>query len=326
MMKRLLFLVLIAISGPARAGDLTLVQTIPLENVDGRIDHFALDSGRHRLFMAALGNDTVEVIDLSSQKRERTLTGFGEPQGIAIGVAVNRMAIANGKDGVCRVFDAETLRPTGTVDLQDDADNVRYEASSRLFWVGHASGALAAIDAEKNQILADIPLKAHPESFQIETLGSRIFVNVPGSREVAVIDRERKALIARWPLKEASSNYPMALDEPHRRLFIGCRSPAKMLVLDTGSGHVVASVDIVGDTDDIWFDQVGRRVYVSGGEGFVTVISQTDPDHYAVAGKIPTAAGARTSFFDPSSQSLYVAVPHRLTRKAEVQVYSAGGR
>ncbi len=96
MMKRLLFLVLIAISGPARAGDLTLVQTIPLENVDGRIDHFALDSGRHRLFMAALGNDTVEVIDLSSQKRERTLTGFGEPQGIAIGVAVNRMAIANG--------------------------------------------------------------------------------------------------------------------------------------------------------------------------------------------------------------------------------------
>ncbi len=310
----------------ARADDLTLVQTISLEGAGGRIDHFALDSAHHRLLLAALGNDTVEVLDLARLKRERTLSGFGEPQGIAVGTAVNRILIANAEDGVCHLFDAETLNKTGTVDLKDDADNVRYDAATRLFWVGHASGGLAAIDAEKNQVVADIKLPAHPESFQMETKGARIFVNVPNAHEVVVIDREKNAVMARWPLKDASSNFPMALDEAHHRLFIGCRNPAKMVVLDTESGGTVASVAIVSDTDDVWFDQARQRVYVSGGEGFVTVISQTDSDHYAVIGKIPTASGARTSLFDSESRNLYVAVPRRLTQRAEVRVYHAGHR
>ena len=312
---------LFVLSCVAWAGDLALVQTISLEGAGGRIDHFSFDSARHRLFLAALGNDTVEVLDLAQQKRERTLSGFGEPQGIAVGAAINRVLVANAKDGVCHLFDAETLTKTGTVDLKDDADNVRYDPATKLFWVGYASGALAAIDAEKNQVVAHIKLTAHPESFQMETKGARIFVNVPKAHEVAVIDREKKAVVVRWPLKEASSNFPMALDESHHRLFIGCRNPAKMVVLDTESGGVVASVSVVSDADDIWFDPVRQRVYVSGGGGFVTVISQIDADHYAAVGKVATASGARTSFFDPESRNLYVAVPHRLTQQAEVRIY-----
>jgi hypothetical protein len=145
-------------------------------------------------------------------------------------------------------------------------------------------------------------------------------VNVPNAGYVAVVDRETGTIIEKFPLKEAVANFPMALDEANHRLFIGCRNPAKLLVLDMGMGKTVATVDIVGDTDDLFYDAANKRIYVSGGEGRVTVISQTNPDMYKVVGQVTTAPGARTSFFVPETSTLYVAVPHRGTQKAELRV------
>ena len=300
---------------------LKLAGSISLEKVSDRIDHFALDSGRQRLYLAALGDNAVEIIDLAGRMPLRQLTGFGEPQGIAIGAEPARVVIANGSDGVCRIYDAGTLQPTGSVNLKDDADNVRCDAATGLFWVGHAGGALAAIDVTKNQVVADIPLAAHPESFQLERHGPRIFVNVPRAHEVTVIDRGQKAVTDHWQLEEAASNFPMALDEANHRLFVGCRSPAKLLVLDTDSGATIATVAIVGDADDVWYDRVLRRIYVTGGEGFVSVISQVDADHYALAGKVTTGGGARTSYLDEANRTLYVAIPHRYYQPAEIRIY-----
>jgi hypothetical protein len=300
----------------------TQVQTIALDWVEGRIDHFGLDAKRKRLFVSALGNNTVEVVDLLAGKVTNRIRNLRAPQGIGFAPESNRLAVANEGDGSCRLFAGASLQRTAIVDLKDDADNVRYDKISRHFWVGYGDGGLAEIDPESGKKIADVKLDAHPESFQLETAGKRIFVNVPNAGYVGVVDRETKTVIEKIPLREARANFPMALDETDHRLFIGCRSPAKLLVLDTEAGKTVATVDIVGDTDDLFYDAANKRIYVSGGEGRITVISQTSADTYNVAGQVTTAPGARTSYFVPETRMLYVAVPHRGAQKAELRVFS----
>jgi DNA-binding beta-propeller fold protein YncE len=182
---------------------------------------------------------------------------------------------------------------------------------------------LAAIDPATGKQVADVKLDGHPESFQLERKGKRIFVNVTKAGHVAVIDREQGTVIAKWALAGAGSNFPMALDEENHRLFVGCRAPAKLLVLNTDNGKTVAGVDIVGDTDDVFYDAARKRLYVAGGGGHVTVITQADANTYLVDGQAPTAAGARTAFFIPDAGMLYVAVPHRGSQKAELRVFRA---
>lgn len=301
---------------------LTQVQTIPLDGVEGRIDHFGLDAKGKRLFVAALGNNTVEVVDLVAGKVTQHIRHLRTPQGIGFAPESNRLAVANEQDGSCRLFDGTSLQQTATIELKDDADNVRYDNVSRRFWVGYGDGGLAAFDPESGKQVADVKLDAHPESFQLETKGKRIFVNLPNAGYVAVLDRETATIIEKFPLKEAAANFPMALDGPNHRLFIGCRRPAKLLVLDTETGKTVAALEIVGDTDDLFYDAANKRIYVSGGEGRVTVISQTNPDMYNVAGQVATAPGARTCFFVADTGTLYVAVPHRGEQKAELRVFA----
>jgi DNA-binding beta-propeller fold protein YncE len=301
---------------------LTQVQTIPLDGVEGRIDHFGLDAKGKRLFVSALGNNTVEVVDLVAGKVTNHISNLRAPQGIGFAPESNRLAVANDGDGSCRFYAGTSLQQTATVDLKDDADNVRYDKASHRFWVGYGEGGLAAIDPESGKQVADIKLDAHPESFQLETNGKRIFVNVPNAGHVAVVDRETGTVIEKIPMKEARANFPMALDEADHRLFIGCRKPAELLVLDMETGKTVTSVDIVGDTDDLFYDAANKRIYVSGGEGRVTVISQVSADNYDVAGQVATAPGARTSFFVPETGTLYVAVPHRGAQKTELRAFT----
>lgn len=302
---------------------LTPVATIALDGVEGRIDHFGLDAKGKRLFVAALGNDTVEVIDLVTGKVTQHIKDLRAPQGISFAPESNRLAIANDKDGSVRLYDGTTLQPVGTIDLKDDADNVRYDAEAHLFWVGYGDGGLASIDPATGKQVVDIKLDAHPESFQLEAKGKRVFVNVTKAGHVAVIDREKGIVTAKWPLIGASSNFPMALDEANHRLFIGCRSPAKLLVLDTETGKTVASIDIIGDTDDVFYDAASKQLYISGGGGHITVVSQRGADTYVHDGQIPTSSGARTSFFVPETRMLYVAAPHRGDQKAALHVFKA---
>ena len=115
----------------------------------------------------------------------------------------------------------------------------------------------------------------------------------------------------------------MALDETHHRLFVGFRKPAKVSVFDTDSGKVIANLDSAEDADDIFYDNSRRRIYIAGGEGFLSIFQQLDPEHYQPVAKIPTAAGARTALFVAEFNRLYLAVPHRGSQRAEVRVYSA---
>ena len=293
---------------------------IAMPGVKGRIDHFGVDAKRHRLYVAALGNDTLEVLDTGARGRERSLDGFSEPQGIVHVAETNRVFVANGRSNRVDILDAESLVLLGHVNGLEDADNVRYDAQARKVYVGYGSGALRALDAMTGAPSGDIALPGHPESFQLEKKGTRIFVNVPTAGRVVVVDRAKQAVVASWSVP-AAANFPMALDETGRRLFVGTRAPALLLVYDIDSGRVTAKLPIGGDTDDLFYSPMRKRVYVVCGEGRIDVIRQDDPDHYALDGSVTTAPRARTGLLVPEVDALYVAAPASGGSPARVLAY-----
>ena len=296
------------------------VADIPMPGVKGRIDHFGVDVERHRLFVAALGNDTLEVLDTGARKRERSLDGFGEPQGVLNVAETNRVFVANGGKNRVDILDSESLVLLGHVNGLEDADNVRYDAQARKVYVGYGSGALRLLDALTGASGGDIALPGHPESFQLEKRGTRIFVNVPTAGRVSVVDRVKRTVIGGWSVP-AAANFPMALDEAGRRLFVGTRAPALRLVYDIDTGRVVARHPIGGDTDDIFYSAALKRVYVVCGEGRIDVLRQDDPDHYAFVGSVPTAPRARTGLIVTEDDALYVAAPANGAAPARVLAY-----
>ena len=314
---------LISPAATMSSAPLSAVGSIPMPGVSGRIDHLAADVDGKRLFVAALGNNTMEVIDLNAMRVAKSITGLHEPQGIRFLPDRNRVVVANGDDGSTVFYDGTSLAAVHTTKTSGDADNVRYDSKAGRVYVGYGNGSLAVMDRDGNSV-GEIKLAGHPESFQLESAGPRIFVNVPSAGHVAVVDRTKQAVTAKWPVAAAGANYPMALDEANHRLFIGCRRPARLLVYDTDSGANVASIDIVGDTDDLFYDTSRKRLYVIGGEGFITVLAQQDANHYSPLQKLQTAPGARTGLFVPELSKLFLAVPHRGAQAAEVRVYEVG--
>src|SRR5436190_5628123 len=265
---------------------LLLRQTIPLPGVEGRVDHLDVDISGKRLFVCALGNNTVEVVDLNKGQRVHTISGLGAPQGVAFVPERNRLLVANDKGGVCNIYDADSFQLIGKVDFADDADNVRYDNASKRIYVGFGSGGIGIINAVDGKQVGSIKLAAHPEAFELEKQGHRIFVNVPNARHVAVIDRDKGEVIATWKTDGAFGNFPMALDEANHRLFIGCRLPSKLVVFDTNSGGIVAKIDISGDPDDVFYDSKRHRLYAICGAGKIDIIEQTDANNYKVLTKI----------------------------------------
>ena len=319
----LLALTLLTRTAHAQEGaPLRLVQTIPLPHVEGRIDHMAVDLHGQRLFVAALGNNTLEVLDLQAGTHLHTITGLHEPQGVVFLSESNTIVVTNGQTGACDLFDGTAFQHRGAVKLTSDADNVRYDAATHTLYVGYGAGALGLIDATRAQHLEDIPLQGHPEAFQLAQAGPRIFVNVPSAHHVAVVDRDTRAVITTWPLQGAEANFPMALDDTQRRLFVGVRTPPLLLVLDTESGKEMARVPSVGDADDLFYDAPHRRIYIAGGAGALSIVAQEDADHYTPVATLPTAAGARTALWVPELGRLYLAVPHRGAQGAEIRVYA----
>jgi DNA-binding beta-propeller fold protein YncE len=273
---------------PPRAPEkapLLLVQEIPLPNVGGRIDHFTFDAKRKRVIGAALGNNTVEVVDTFSGRDIHSIAGAAAPQGVVYVGYLNKLFVANGTDGKLRIYDGDSFKLLNTVDIGEDADNVRYDAAEKKVYVaygGDEEGGIAVIDAASGKRLEDVAkLDAHPESFQIVASKPVIYTNIATRAKVVVIDRATHK-VTDWPLKTGKANYPMALDEADHRLFVVTLKPAQVVVLDFDSGAMVASVPCVNDADDLYYDAGRKRIYVPGGEGFISVIQQTDPDHYQI--------------------------------------------
>lgn len=303
-----------------QAEPLRLVARVPMPHVEGRIDHMALDVSGQRLFVAALGNNTLEVIDVRNARHVRTISGLHEPQGVAYAPAANRIYVANRSDGSLHIYDGSSFALVKTVAFGRDADNVRYEPQTNHLWVGYGEGGLGLIDQDGAK-LREIALGAHPESFQLEAHGPRIFINLPPLHRISVVNRQTDSVTASWPTDDATANYPMALDEMDHRLFVVCRHPARLLVLDTSTGKLIASLPVVGDSDDAFYDTARKRIYAIGGEGAISVFDQQDADHYRERERIPTAAGARTGYFSAELHRLFVAARRRGSQPAEIRIY-----
>jgi len=316
-------------SPPTAQGEHPLVLTgaIPLPNVKGRIDHFGVDSTHNRLFVSALGNDTEEIIGISAQTVIHTVSGVPTPQGVVYSPEMNKLFVGS-DEGKLYIYDGTTFDLITSIDFGDDVDNLRYDAGEKRVYVGYGdekTGAIGMVDATTSKRLdGEFKLGAHPESFQLAGSDPSIYVNLPDLKQIAVVNRSTHS-ITRWPVS-FESNFPMALDEPDHRLFVATRTPPQLVVFDTNSGRLVTALPTVQDADDLYYDSARKRVYIPGGEGYISVFQQDDADHYKLLAKVQSALGARTAgYFGKGRKGFdrfYLAVPARADHGAEVWIYT----
>jgi hypothetical protein len=354
------FLALACLAFPAQftAASEPLVQigSIPLKGVEGRLDHLTFDSRSQRLFVAALENHTVEVVDLPGRRRVHQITDISEPQGLLCIPEKNRLLVCSRGDGTCRSFDATTFQEGPWIDLGRNADNLRFDPDAQTIYVGSGgepgNGLLSAVDlvallpaAQGGQpapphspadFLLSRPrqadprmetqLPAHPESFQLDRANRRLLVNIPDEHQIAVLQIGTNTLTnaAAWPVTVGEKNFPMALDPASARLYIACRKPPLLAVYDIGTGILLSRTPCVGDADDMFYDAKLTRVYIIGGEGFVDVFQVSDTSQAPVRlARQPTAPRARTGLFIPGLQMLTVVTPHTTNRPAAVLLFQA---
>ncbi len=333
---RLLLAASVVLSGLASAQEssaLVLKTHIPLPNVNGRIDHLSVDVQGQRLFVAAVDNHTLEVIDLKSGQPVRTITDLAEPQGVFYDPSTNRLFVACGADGTVKIYDGTTFEVLATAKYPEDSDNVRYDARAKRVIVGYAgakqlrkrtegTGGLGFLDSNGNKT-GDVVIDAHPESFRLEELGNRIFVNVPDKKEIEVVDRVKLTVLARWPVTSAQGNFPMALDEAHHRLFTATWTPSRMLVFDTETGKEISAGETAGPSDDLFYDSRRGRVYVLASAGFLEVFQDRDHIHYDRIAHYATPPHTQTGLFVPEWGELFAAAQRQGGQSAEIRVYEA---
>jgi DNA-binding beta-propeller fold protein YncE len=308
----------------ADSPSLERIQTIPLKGKAGKLDHLIVDAGSGRLFQANKVNNTVDVVDLNAGKLIKQISGQAGVQGLAYAADLQRLYVGLGTGGYCNIFEGKTYKLLKTVKFADDADNVRYDPRTHLVYVAHAEKSLGVIDGQSLELKADISLPGSAESFQLDARRPRLYLNIPSPSQVVVIDTGKNEVIKSYPLKLASANFPLALDEANHRLFLGCRKKPMIVVMDSETGAEIMGVPIPGDTDDVFYDAKRKRLYASCGEGYLAIIQQQSPDRYEVVEKLPTIKDARTCYFEPETGRLYLAVPRQADKSGpEIWVYQA---
>jgi DNA-binding beta-propeller fold protein YncE len=310
---------------------LKLVQTIPLPNVKGRLDHMDVDVKGKRLFVAGLENGTFEVVDLAAGKWVRSLPGFKKSQGSLFVPALNKLFLASGDDGMVRVFRGDTFELLDSIHLDTGPNRIVYEPNSKLVYVGYGGkdagkdyGEIGIIDAQTDKVVGEIKVAAHPSELLLDKAGKKLFVFVSIASNVQVIDTKKREVLYTWPVT-SKRNGDGAFDESNSRLFIGTRTPSEMVVMDSKSGKEIAHLPTAENMDGVYFDAERKRVYVSGGRdsaaGSVHVYQQKDADHYETIGTIPTREGAGTSFWSPDLNRYYVAAAKNDKEEAAILVY-----
>jgi DNA-binding beta-propeller fold protein YncE len=326
-----LLLSLPALANAQSSAPLQLMQTIPMPNVKGRIDHMDVDAKGKRLFVAGLENGSMEVVDLQAGKWRKSIPGFKKTQGIAYVGSLNKVFVASGDDGMLRVFRGDTLALLDEIKLDLGPNRVAYDPRTQLLYVGYGGkdagkdyGEVGIIDAKTDKHVGDIKVEAHPSELLLDQSGKTLFVFVSAASKVQVVDTVRKEVASTWPV-DSQRNGDGALEEKTHRLFIGTRTPPQMIVMDSQSGKEIAALPTVEGMDGVYFDAARKRVYVSGGRdqgvGYVFVYQQKYPDHYETIGKVATKPGAGTSFWSPELGRYYVAVPANDHERAAILVF-----
>jgi hypothetical protein len=300
---------------------LVLSQTIPVPGLTGGFNHMSVDAKRQLLFVAAPTNQTVEVIDLKSGQPQPSLGG-SRPAAVRYAPEFDQLYVS--RTDKLTIHDAASLKVQAEIDLESSLDELQYSPAAKRLYVGCMTAGkvgVAIISLPAGKVVGKAPLPGKPQGLVIEQKGHRLFANVPGAHGVAVVDGQKATLLETWPVDQGEGNCALALDEGHGRLFVACRRPATLCIFDTTTGKSIASVPIDGDTDDMFYDATAKRVYISGGKGFIDVIDQIDADHYRTHERISTPPGARTSTFDATLGIFCVGAPKSETDPARLLVY-----
>ncbi len=305
---------------PFGTGELTPKQTIALTGVKGRIDHLDINPRDQIDYIAALGNHSLEVVDLKTGKHLHSIKGLEEPQGVAFIPQTNEIIVADGGNGNCHFYNAQTFQNTATIHLNSDADDVRYDSAGQKIYIGYGNGGIAVIDAQKHEKIADVQLPAHPEGFQLDKRLDKLFVNVPESEQIDVIDLKNWKVSEKWKTTYGA-NFPMAIDPVDHILFIGYRHPGKLVALDAVTGKTITTADLITDVDDLYFDSRTKKVYASGGGGAINVYLFNNSQLKQVA-NIPTRNGARTSLLVPSLNIFVLAERASEGKEAQLQIFT----
>lgn len=290
---------------PAGAADDAAFQVearIDMPGVAGRIDHLAYDPIGRRVFVAELGNDSIDVVDIGSRSVTHRIRDLHEPQGIAWSAKLGRVYVAC-TDGVVKAFSGADYSLVASVHVGNDADNLRLDETANRLYVGYGEGAIAVLDAATLARRGEIGLEAHPESFQVAP-DARLFVNVPGARQIALADLKLLRQTGSWPSGESQANYPMAIDLQGGRLLVGFRRPAGITSYRLKDGKVLGKTAACADADDLFIDERRQHIYVVCGDGFVDVLDTT----LSRLARFRTAAGARTGLYSSAEDRLFVAV------------------
>lgn len=293
-----------------------------MPGVSGRIDHMAINLKDKVLYMAALGNNTVEVIDLNKGAVIRSIKGIEEPQGIAYIPEQNEFAVASGGNGDCVFFNAATFARVATVSLAGDADNIRYDAAARKMYVGYGNGGMALIDPVGHKQIGNVKLAAHPESFQLDKKNNKLYVNLPDDHSISVIDLNSFKTSNSWKTNRLRGNFPMTLDTASNRVMIGYRHPAVLVVYDSKTGNEITRNELVNDVDDLFYDEAKREVLATGGGGFINIFQLVSGNGYKLVSNIASRNGARTSFLAPSLRTFIVAERAVGGKAAAIVVYA----
>jgi DNA-binding beta-propeller fold protein YncE len=323
------FLVVSAI--PTRGQDappLKLAQTLTLpSDIKGNFDHFAVDLKGNRLFATPEDYKAVLVFELKSGKPIHSITGIGKPHAVLYREDLNRIYITDGDAGDLKIFDGQTYALLSSVKLLEDADSMGYDAKTKYLYIDNGGGdvhqaysMLSVVDTTAGKKLADIKIDGDTlEAMALETSTSRLYVNNKAKNQVDVVDREKRAIVASWPVTKCKTNVAMAFDEANQRLFIACRT-GNVAVLDTQSGKEITALPIAKGVDDMTYDPVSKRIYAAC-DGTADVYEQSGPDQYKLLAHVPTGALGRTALLVPELKRYFVAVPQHGTDPAKILVF-----
>jgi DNA-binding beta-propeller fold protein YncE len=300
---------------------LKLEKKIEMPEVKGRIDHMAINLKDKLLYMAALGNNSVEVIDLNKGSVIRSIKGVEEPQGIAYIPEQNEIAVASGGNGDCVFFNATTFENVATIHLAGDADNIRYDAAERKMYVGYGNGAMALIDPIAHKQIGNVKLSAHPESFQLDKKNNKLYVNLPDDRSITIIDLKSFTIADTWKISKYRANFPMTLDTANNLVLVGYRHPAVLVNYDSKTGKQVSTNELVGDVDDVFYYGDKKEILASGGDGYINIFQKGSDNTYKLVSNISSRLGARTSLLIPSLRYYILAERANGGKAATVAVY-----
>lgn len=321
---------------------LRLVTTIPLPQASGRFDHSSVDLEGQRLFIALRDGNTVEVIDLRNGRSVQSMRGFAQPSGVYYVPLARRLFVTSAGDGTCKVISGDSLEVVGTIQLSQGANVIAHDPVTGHLYVGHGGrqvgdtatdkrdpGQIAVIDAASGKQVGNIQTDAElrPGAIVVERSGPRLFTTNALGSQVVVIDRKKRAVLSKWTVPNVERSGSLALDEARRRLFVGTRNPALVIVFDADSGKPITSFPTVEGIDRLLYDANSERLYATGSPkatanaGSIEAYGKVGPDRYELIARIPTGPGGGTSLLVRQTGRLYVALPRDKERDAEMRVY-----